>query len=269
MPELPEVITIRNDLAYEIKGKSVVDVSTYHEYPLNPSKSEFEKYVVNHQIEDVLNAAKLILIKMSSGRYIAVHLKMTGNLLYNYDDKYKKVTLHFSDKTFLHFSTVRKFGFFEVWDQEKKDSYIKRFGKTALESNLEAEEFKMLMRRRNTNIKNALLDQSLVSGIGNIYANDALYLAKIHPLKRTTNLTDSELENLFFKVQQVLDEGVKNRGSSIDRYKDLYGNPGNHQNHFYVYGKKGTLCTQCDNSSIKYEKIQGRGTFYCPVCQTL
>lgn len=269
MPELPEIITIRNDLRKTIIGKKVMNITTYQDYPLNPSQKHFQQEVINHTVEEISNVAKLILIKMSSKKYLAVHLRMTGNLLFNSDDKYKKITLHFFDGSLLHFSTIRKFGFFEVWDERDKDTYQQRLGKTALESNLEAEEFKTLMRKRKTGIKNALLDQSLVSGIGNIYANDALYLAKIHPLKKTYQLSEKQLEILFENIIKVLNEGIKNRGSSIDRYKDLYGNPGSQQDHFYVYGKKGNTCTQCGISNIDYLKIQGRGSFYCPNCQRL
>jgi formamidopyrimidine-DNA glycosylase len=267
MPELPEVITIRNDLRNVVLKKKIVNIDTHDNYPLNPSPEEFNKYVLDHRITEIENIAKLLLLKMSSGKYIAVHLRMTGNLLYNFDDKYKKITLQFEDDSKLHFSTIRKFGFFEVWDKKDKDSYASRQGKTALESNLEPDEFISLIRKKKTNIKTALLDQKLISGIGNIYANDALYLAKIHPLKSTQDLTNSELKLLFNKLQTVLKEGIKNRGSSIDRFVDVYGRPGSHQDYFYVYGKKGKICTQCEDYSIEYLKIQGRGTFYCPGCQ--
>ncbi len=267
MPELPEIITIRNDLAREVVGKKVVGITTHADYPLNPSKEHFEKHVIGHKIENVSNIAKLIIFKISSGKYISVHLKMTGNLLFDTDDKYKKISLNFNDGSVLHYSTVRKFSFFEVWDETKKDNYANRFGKTALESNLGAQEFAELIKSRKVGIKTALLDQRLVSGIGNIYANDALYLAKIHPNHKTRKLKNQQLKTLFEKVIFVMEQGVKNRGSSIDRFKDIYGQSGDHQNHFWVYGKRGNKCAQCNMDIIQFEKIQGRGTYYCLTCQ--
>ena len=102
---------------------------------------------------------------------------------------------------------------------------------------------------------------------GNIYANDALFMSGIHPKTYACDIKDDKLDELLENIKLILREGIKNRGSSIDRYKDLYGKPGNHQNHFRVYGKKNQLCTQCGINNILYEKIQGRGTYYCEICQ--
>lgn len=269
MPELPEIMIIRNDLRKVLPGKKVVKIDTFHDYPLNPLKSHFYDFVLGNTFTDVLNIAKLLVLKTSSNYYIAAHLKMSGNILYNSTDKYIKISLTLDDGNKLHYSTVRKLGYFEVWDQMKLDTYAEKVGKAALESNLEPQEFVSLIQKKKTSIRNALLDQSTVSGIGNIYANEALYLSNIHPKAVAMTLNPSQLSKLFHNIKYVLNEGLKNRGISIDRYKDIYGSSGTHQDHFLVYGNKGKRCTQCNASEIEYEKVQNRGIYYCPTCQVL
>jgi formamidopyrimidine-DNA glycosylase len=267
MPELPEVLTIKKDLHKEIVGKEVIKVVPNAGYVLTPSKEHFKNYVVGAKVIDVTNVAKLIVIKLSSDFYIATHLNMTGRLLYNAKDPYVKITLHFSDGSKLNYSSVRMFGYFEVWNDEKLSEYSKKYGKEALDKSLTVEEFEEKMKKRNTYIKTNLLDQKLVSGIGNIYANDALYLSKIHPKTKSYDLSAPDYQVLLGNVRLLLNEGLEHRGSSIDRYTDLYGKPGTHQNHFRVYGKrKGEPCKNC-KTPITFEKIQERGTFYCPTCQ--
>ncbi len=267
MPELPEVIVIRNGLRNEVAGKKILSYKVFNDHPLNPSKSHFDNYTVGATINDVLNISKLIVLKLSSGYYICVHLKMTGNLLFNNSDKYTKIAFELSGGDLLNYSTIRKLGFLEVWDQEKLDNYAQRFGKTVLESNLEAPEFINLAKGRHKSIRNVLLDQSIMSGVGNIYANEALFLSKINPKTMTNTLTEPQLGGLFKNLQIVLKDGVNHGGSSIDRYKDIYGVPGTQQNHFLVYQNKGNTCTQCHTGVILHENFQGRGIYYCPTCQ--
>ncbi|PIR43324.1 hypothetical protein COV24_03300 [candidate division WWE3 bacterium CG10_big_fil_rev_8_21_14_0_10_32_10] len=265
MPELPEVLTITEDLKKEITNKRINNVGFVGGYV--PKNADFfKKYAVNSTITHVSNIAKLITIKLSSNYYIATHLNMSGRLLWNKDDGYTKVIMHFDDGNKLHYSSVRMFGYFEVWSIEKLEEYKKRYGKVALDPTLTLKEFIMGLKRSNTFIKNNLLNQKFISGIGNIYANDALYMSKIHPKRKSHSITGSEYKKLFENVKIILNEGILHRGSTIDRYADLYGNPGSHQNHFRVYGKRNQKCSIC-GSPLVFEKIQGRGTYYCPSCQ--
>lgn len=268
MPELPEVLTIKKDLKKEILGKKVVSVKKEKNYKPAHSTDLFSKYVVGHLVEDVDNIAKLLLIKLSSGKYIASHLNMSGILLYNTTDPYIKMSLEFDTGDMLYYSSVRMFGYFEVWDNIKLNEYKKRYGKTALDQDLSIEEFTKIIGSKNKPIKTVLLDQKLVSGIGNIYANDALFMSGINPYKKANLLGKEKLEELFYNIREILNEGIKNRGSSIDRYRDLYGKMGNQQNFFRIYGKREKNCNSCGNK-IKFEKMQGRGTFYCDQCQPL
>ena len=266
MPELPEVLTITKDLKKEVLNKKVVKIETYSKYLLRPNKELFAKAVINSKVTEIGNIAKLIYLKFSSNYYIAIHLNMTGRLLYNTKDPYIKVALEFEKGDKLYYSSVRMFGYFEVWNEEKIQEYKGKYGPTALDKKLTAKRFMERIQKKNTYIKNALLDQKLISGIGNIYANDALFLSKISPNRKTGDISFKEFELLLKNVQLLLKEGIKNRGSSIDRYTDLYGKPGNQQKYFRVYGKKGQKCPSC-KKTLTFEKLGGRGTFYCPNCQ--
>lgn len=266
MPELPEVLTISRDLKKEALGKKISKVKTFANYKLDHSKEFFDEYVVGSTIKEVSNVAKLITIKLSSEKYIATHLNMTGRLLYNTEDPYIKIRLDFDSGDYLNYSSVRMFGYFEVWDSEKLEKYKKGYAKTVIDKTLNLEEFVTALKKRNSLIKQNLLDQKLVSGIGNIYANDALYMSKINPKRKTHTISNTEYKNLFENVQKIINEGIEHRGSTIDRYADLYGKPGSHQNYFRVYGKKNTKCKEC-GTQITFEKVQGRGTYFCPTCQ--
>ena len=267
MPELPEVLTIKNDLQKEVVGREIVKVKIFDGYRIEPSTESFVNKVINQKITEVDAFAKLLLIKLSSGDFISTHLRMSGLVLFNNRDPYVKISLTLDNGDELNYSSVRMFGFFEAWAPEKVKQYIGKYGKSALDEGLEADEFKTIMSKRKAPIKNALLNQNLISGVGNIYANDALYLSGIHPKRKSYQLSDDELMSLFLNIRRVLNEGIKNRGSSIDRFRDIYGKPGSHQDNFHVYGSEGTGCTQCDSDTIVFEKMSGRGTFYCPTCQ--
>jgi len=266
MPELPEVTTIRNDLRKEVVGKKIVGISIKKGFKLIPSPLDYKKYVVGHEITGIQNVAKLLVIELSSDRYIAVHLAMTGLLLLNNKDDFVKMTFKLEGGGMLNYSTVRMFGFLELWNAKRLNEYKSRYGPTALDKSLNYKEFMNKLTKKRTNIKTALLDQKVISGIGNIYANDALYLSKIHPSTKTADITESKYKDLLENIQLVLNEGITNRGSSIDRYRNIYGKKGSQQDHFRVYGKAGQPCSVC-KTPIRFEKLQGRGTFFCEKCQ--
>ena len=267
MPELPEVIVIRNGLRNEIIGKKIVDLEIFSNHPLIPSKSHFNDFVVGNTITNVSNTAKLLVITLASSYHVVVHLKMTGNILYNTSDKYTKISFKLSDGSEVNYSTIRKLGFLEIWDDKKLEQYSQRYGKTVLESNLEPDEFISIAKGRKKSIRNTILDQSIISGVGNIYANEALFLTSINPKTMTNALSEQQLEKLLKNRKKVMKMGIEHGGSSIDRYKNIFGELGTQQDHFLVYGKKGQLCTQCKSCEILYEKYQGRGIYYCPNCQ--
>jgi len=269
VPELPEVITIKTDLHKEIVGKTIVDMQQVNYYPLKTPFDEIKSKLLQKQVLDVSNIAKLLLVELTENTFLAIHLNMSGRLLFNKQDNFVKIKIYFNDGSKLNFSSVRMFETFDIWGPKKVENYKKNHGKTALDPTLTLQEFTNAMKKKNTYIKNVLLDQKLISGIGNIYACDALFLSKINPKTKISDISDKKYKELFKNVNLLLNESIKHRGSTIDRYADLYGNPGSHQNHFRVYGKKkGEPCMVC-GTPIKFEKIQGRGTYYCSNCQSL
>ncbi len=282
MPELPEVHTITNQLKHELIGAklSLLSVDRDPRYgELRHGSPLFNELVVN----SVENIAKLIVIGFeNSDNYLAIHLGMTGQLLVNNPDKYVKVHFRFIKKgsphgtrgtlgyldTHLYFSDIRKFGFIKLWNKEQLNEYKNKIGPTPLDPKLTENKFAEIYQHRKTDIKSALLNQKIVSGIGNIYATDALFLSGIHPQTPANKIPTAKLHKLFKSIKYIINEGIEHKGSSMNRYVDLYGVPGTHQNFFRVYGKKNLHCPNC-KTPITYSKIKGRGSFHCSSCQSL
>lgn len=268
MPELPEILTIKKDLKKEILGKIVAHVEFVAPYPLKQTPQFILKNLKNQRITKISNVAKLLTIHLQNTNLLAIHLNMSGRLLYNTTDPYIKIKLHLNNKDTLHFSSVRMFETFKIMTPLELGVYKKQYGKTIISKKLGVNEFIEKMKKKNTYIKNNLLDQKLISGIGNIYANDALYLSKINPETKTNNISPKEYIILFNNLQLLINESILHRGSTIDRYTDIYGKPGSHQNYFRVYGKKNTPCSVC-GTKITFKALQGRGTYYCTKCQPI
>ncbi|MBP7859684.1 bifunctional DNA-formamidopyrimidine glycosylase/DNA-(apurinic or apyrimidinic site) lyase [Patescibacteria group bacterium] len=265
MPELPEVITIKKDLEKEVIGKKISKLINKN-WNFKTDFNYFVSQLEGSTIQKVDNVAKLLLLNLENKSHIAIHLNMSGRLLYNTTDDFEKVRILFSDNSFLSFSSVRRFEYFELWNDKDLEIYKKKYGKTIIDSTLSFEEFLETQKKQNKPIKTNLLNQKLISGIGNIYAIDALYESGINPYRKSQEVTSLEYKKLFENLQKLINEGILHRGSTIDRYVDLYGKAGTHQNHFRVYGKKNNKCKDC-NTQIIFEKFQGRGTYYCPTCQ--
>ena len=266
MPELPEVLTIKKDLEKEILNKVIIEVEMISNYPTKPQFSELKPFLLNKKVVQVSNVAKLLTVHLEDENILAIHLNMSGRLLYNTTDPFVKIKITFSSNDILNFSSVRMFETFRIMQPADLEKYKKQYGKIIIDPNLSLSEFISQMKKKNTYIKNNLLDQKPISGIGNIYATDALFLSKINPKEKSHKITDSEYKSLFENLKLLINEGILHRGSTIDRYTDLYGKPGTHQKHFRIYGKKSSPCTVCGNS-VTFEKMNGRGTYYCENCQ--
>ena len=268
MPELPEVLTIKKDLHKEILGKTIVKVDLIQKYPLTQPFNKIESTLNNQKVVKISNIAKLITIKLTNQNYLAIHLNMSGRLLYNVTDPYIKITLHFNTGDKLHFSSVRMFETFKIMTTQEREKYKKQYGPSIISKKITPTDFEQIMKKNNTYIKNNLLNQRLVSGIGNIYATDALYLSKINPKTKSHKITKAKYTELFNNLQMLIKESIKHRGSTIDRYTDIYKKPGSHQNYFRIYGKKNQNCLNC-GQKIVFEALQGRGNYYCSICQPI
>lgn len=273
MPELPEVYTISQDLKKNIIGYKIINIQTSKYYKLPSSVNTRLKNTIGLKIEDVDNIAKNIVIKLSKGTYIIFHLAMTGRILLrepsHKDDNWVKVVLEIQkDKKTknLKFTDMRQFGKVLVLDKQGLTTLTNKYGLNPLEDSVTPEKFLSAIKSKKSNIKNVLLDQKIVSGVGNIYATDSLFLSKIHPQVSSQDITLDGATKLLKSVRQVLKEGIKNRGSTLPdkMYVDIFGNEGHQQNHFKIYLKQ--KCS-VDNSKVEFIKINGRGTYFCPTCQ--
>lgn len=273
MPELPEVTTISNQLKKEIVGKTIHSVSINPKYAVYPTNSFFVENVSGSKILNVTRIGKVIIIKLEKNKrpfYITIHLAMTGRLRF-YAKKENAaqeglVALLFDDKSSLIFTDQRRFGYVKLINGKEFLELKKKFGPEPFEISLE--EFEKNIKSIKTNVKNALLNQHILAGVGNIYANDALFMAGINPKSKTTDLSTSQCKKLLHSLQEILREAIEHKGATLEdlMYLDIYGNPGTHQKYFRVYGKKNRSCILC-KTKIEFLTLNGRGIFFCPNCQ--
>jgi len=281
MPELPEVETIRIGLQRKIKNKQIKDVViNVDKIVKKPSLGEFITKIKGKKIKEVDRRGKYIIIHLDSKDKLIVHLGMTGLLIYPYDNKITEKEINpkhnhliftFTDDTQLVFNDVRRFGkIFLVSNIDEVES-ITRLGVEPLEDYFTEEVFiQVLNKKKNSKIKSFLMKQEFIAGLGNIYANEVLYRANIHPLRLISSLNKKEVRNLYQQIKLVLSEAVKFRGSTVadEAYRDTNGEKGKFVKKLQVYARKGEPCIKCGNI-IEVIRIEGRSTFFCPQCQKL
>jgi len=285
MPELPEVETIKRDLSNVLIGRRVSRFLVSKTRLLKSSKKLFISKLVGSKILSVDRRAKLLLLNLSSGYTVLIHLKMTGQLVYQrasgklkvgghpivgvdkIPNKYTYITLSLDNKAKLFFNDVRQFGYWQIIDSKELDNKLSHFGPEPLSKNFTAEAFyKRLQSRRRTSIKAAILDQKIVSGIGNIYADESLFVARLYPGRLVGSLTSKETRALFLSIKQVLRKSINARGTSFNSYRDGLGRTGTYWEKRLVYGRTSQACPRC-GKIIKKLHIAGRGTHFCPNCQ--
>ena len=265
MPELPEVETLRRQLEKTIVGKKISQIEILRTKSFQGKKQK----LIGQTVKKIKRQAKLLRIKfIEEFPQLLIHLKLTGQLIYQKKDKYTRVIITFSDKSKLYFNDLRVFGWLKVIENEaslnealKGLRGIEPLTKEFTPKNLEAQ-----LKRTAQPIKIALMSQNLIAGVGNIYTNDALWEAKIHPQITAKFLTDQEIGLLHKAVEKVIRLGIKYGGASENTYRQLSGRTGQYQNHFLVYQREGEKCRRC-GEEIKRIRLGGRGTFFCPKCQ--
>lgn len=258
MPELPEVETIRRYLDTTIVGKTITSVEV-----LNPNSFIGSGNDVNSQeIMETSRKGKVLNLHLQNGKYIAFHLKMSGQILLNKSQtKYTRVVLHFGND-YLLFNDIRKFGWVKVSDKAEGTNAPDVTRKEFTE-----DYFKIIVQKSGKPIKTLLMDQEKIAGIGNIYANDALFVAKILPSRIAKTLSETEILKLYEACKQIINEGIEYKGSSKTQvYMSPDGTKGSYQDHFKVYGQDGKPCKNCGTIIIR-EKQGGRSYFYCENCQ--
>lgn len=288
MPELPEVETVRRGLSELIVGKVVASESHDTEKGFPNTQSDVHAFLVGATITAVRRRAKVLMIDLSTDYSLVIHLKMTGQLVFvgetrfgaghpndslvnELPDKSTRVTLGFADGTMLFFNDQRKFGWMRLMPtiEIPNIDFMQRVGPEPLSQEFTAKDFMQRFERRGrTNIKAALLDQSMVAGVGNIYADESLWGAKIHPQRLVNTLTEQEFELLFHEMRDVMNLAVEKGGSSNHTYVNAEGKKGSYMDFARAFRREGLPCPRC-GTTIEKLRVAGRGTHICPYCQAL
>lgn len=282
MPELPEVETIKKQLKSFLIGKKIVQIKVL-------SKKQFSdnpKLVIGEKIIDVQRRAKLIVIKLSNNKNLLIHLKLNGQLVWVDNSANERLVelkkpvptigrflpskstrvIFQIGKGKLFFNELRKFGWIRFFSDKELEKELSRYGVEPFSKKFTLDYLKDIFAKTNQAIKLILLDQKKIAGIGNIYANEALFLSKIHPQTTAKVLKTSQINRLRENIIKVLKLGLKYGGTSDEYYLKPDTTLGRYQNYFFVYGKKGEKCPRC-SAKIKRIEIGGRGTFFCSKCQ--
>jgi formamidopyrimidine-DNA glycosylase len=289
MPELPEVETTVNELKRKVLHRTFLDIWSDAKNLIKKPRSfeEFKKEIIGRKIKNIKRKGKNILIELDEDKTLLVHQKLTGHLLVG---RWKKEgnkwvplikgPLEDPANRFLHLifwldnnlmlalSDLRKFAKVELWESEKlrEAKKFKEIGIDPLSKKFSFEEFKRRIKKTNKKIKQALMDQNIIAGIGNIYSDEILFKARVHPLRKVKNLSEEELRKIYQAIKDILKKAIKVGGESISDYRKPNGSKGGFDRFRKVYRREGEKCFRC-GTTIKRIKIGGRSSYFCPSCQ--
>jgi len=267
MPELPEVETIKNELSPSVVGQSFTQVAILDiELLCGASAEEVRRGLIGQKVESLERRGKYLIFHLSNGRSLIMHLRMTGVLLLDPRgvDRYARAVFHFSNGHHLVFSDRRRLGL--IWLVDDADTVVGKLGPEPLDEIFTPGILGQRLNRHHIPVKAALLDQCIVAGIGNMYADEALFAARIHPLRKADALSPEEVRTLHNCIRRVLGAGIGSKGASVDSYVRPEGELGTAHFDFKVAHKGGEPCPIC-GSTIERVLVQNRGTCFCPICQ--
>jgi len=271
MPELPEVETIARGLRSLVRDRSIARVEVLFSGSVHSDLTAFSRRLPGCTFLDVRRRGKLLLFELSGGDFLVSHLKMTGKFLFFPAAKlelntHTRCIIHCADGSTLTFEDQRKFGYLRLMNQDELTAwpFFARLGPDPLE--MSEQDFISRLQARRSAIKSLLLDQSCIAGIGNIYADESLHLAGVHPQTPADRIPRKKLSSLYQCLQMVLTQALQAGGSSFRDYVDGLGRPGSYQDTFLVYGRKGQACRHCAGG-LETIKVAGRSTVFCPCCQ--
>lgn len=289
MPELPEVETVRRGLSELIIGKVLAGATNDNPKSFPNAAADVAQFLVGASVVAIRRRAKVLMIDLSTDYSLVVHLKMTGQLVFvakdvrfgaghpsdslvnALPDKSTRVTLSFQDGSQLFFNDQRKFGWVRLMPTAEISnlSFMQKVGPEPLALDFTAQQFAERFKRRGrTNIKAAILDQSVVAGVGNIYADESLWGAKIHPKRLVETITAGEFTELYTDLREVMNLSIEKGGSSNRNYVNAEGKKGSYMDFARVFRREGLPCPRC-GTTIEKLRVAGRGTHICPHCQTL
>ena len=265
MPELPEVETIKNELAPHIIGHTITAVTLFDEKIVRqPSVEEFGSRLIGQTITGVGRRGKYLLFSLTSGQTLVIHLKMTGSLWLTPPDRFVRAVIHLDGGAKIYFRDPRKFGV--MWLVADKNSVADKLGPEPLEDEFTGKTLAQALGERMAPIKALLCDQNLIAGIGNMYADEALFLAKIHPMRAGGSLSKEEIKRLYRAIQEVLATAIGDKGASVDTYFRPDGQIGTAHFQFRVAHRRGESCPVCD-TPLQRIPVRNRGSYFCPKCQ--
>ena len=295
MPELPEVETIKNQLNKLTIGKKISRVDILLPKIVRLDKNKFKKIVLGAKIKKLSRRAKILAIELNNDWTMLFHLKMTGQLIYRKpstaahglrsgnrtssghseqseeSNKHTHVIFNFSDGSRLLFNDLRQFGYLKLVKTEALEEFWQKekFGPEALDKKFTLDKFKeVLIKRPKARIKQFLMDQKNLAGIGNIYADEILFFSRVHPLRPAGSLKEQEIKQIHLGIKNILRLAIKLKGTSSNDYLDALGQPGKFATQLKVYGRKGKKCVKCSRL-IEKIKIGGRSASFCPACQSI
>jgi formamidopyrimidine-DNA glycosylase len=274
MPELPEVETVRTTLAPALTGRRFERVDILDTRLVRP----FEPLAVageleGERVEAVERRGKYLIFRFESGRSLLIHLRMTGSLRHAprgslADDPYRRAVVTLDDGSDVAYRDVRRFGTWLLLEPDELEPYLhQRLGAEPLSREFTARRLGERLAGRKAPIKAAILDQRTLAGMGNIYADEALWRARVHPLRPAGDLDQDEIRRLHRAVRRALEAGIARQGATLRDYSTPDGGRGRMQHEFKVYGRGGEPCDRC-GTPIEKTRVAGRGTWYCPHCQS-
>lgn len=285
MPELPEVQTIVSELEQKIKNKTIAKIEVLAAKSVNLPVKSFGRQLARRKILGVSRRAKMIITALSGNKYLLIHLKMTGQLVFRdrqgrgvagghpiffsgeLPNKFTRVIFYFNDQSQLFFNDIRRFGWIKLVGEKEKKSLTSKYGLEPLWPDFTLAAFSERLRRYpKRKIKQLLLDQTLLAGLGNIYVDEACFAAGILPTRTGESLTENEIKKLFSAIPRILRLSIKHKGTSADTYVTTSGEEGGMIKHLKVYGRGNQPCKRC-RTLIKKIRLNGRGTHFCPRCQ--
>lgn len=271
MPELPEVETIARGLNNYLVNKRIAAVDIRYSKIVNGDEESFRRLICGRRIKKINRYGKYLFLQLSTEVTVSIHLRMSGQLfLSDYEaipDKHTHLDFYFQNyNKNLSYRDIRKFGRLEIIPKGDISGYIrtKKLGPDALEIN--SDSLSTALRSSKRPLKALLMDQSLIAGLGNIYVDEAMFLAGVLPFSTGNKLTGRQIEKLFNAISEVLRQAIKNRGTTLSDFIDVHGERGTNQFSLMVYGQAGKPCAKCRQPIIK-TKVNGRGTHYCAFCQ--
>jgi formamidopyrimidine-DNA glycosylase len=284
MPELPEVETIRRGLSDKIINKNIVGIEIKKPKLIRNKVADFKAIINQNSIISINRIGKLLILNLADGNFLLIHLKMTGQLIYsfkkdlvagghnwppvdNLPNKYSHIIFKFSDDSFLFFNDMRQFGYLEIVDNIRQQAIKNRFGIEPGTKDFTLKNFRAIMKNRRGVLKALLLNQQIVAGIGNIYADEICFRSKVLPSRKVNSLSDDEIKKLYQASQYIIKRAIDKRGTTFSDYRDASNSKGNFVKYLKVYGRQKRQCKLCKKINIQKIKLAGRGTHFCPSCQ--